>query len=61
MTYEIFTAFFIGALIGLLCRKKDKDWEEQKQIYEDRYVALQKEFVYYKELCKWHAENRSKK
>jgi hypothetical protein len=60
MTYEIFTAFFLGALLGLLCRRKDSDKEEQRQIYEERLQKYEQEIVYYKNLCHWHVEQRKK-
>lgn len=55
---EIGIAFFIGFMIGLVMRPKDKDLEEQMNIYNQKYQEYEKEILYYKDLCKWHVEQR---
>jgi len=57
---EIGLAFFIGFLIGLVMRPKDKDLKEQTDIYNRKYEEYEKEIVYYKDLCKWHVEQKNK-
>jgi len=53
---EIGLAFFIGFLIGLVMRPKDKSLKEQQEIYETRYKEYEASIKYYKDLCKWHVE-----
>ena len=53
---EIGLAFFIGFLIGLVMRPKDKNLKEQQEIYETRYKEYEASIQYYKDLCKWHVE-----
>jgi len=53
---EIGLAFFIGFLIGLVMRPKDKNLKEQQDIYEARYKEYEASIKYYKDLCKWHVE-----
>jgi hypothetical protein len=50
----------IGFIIGLVMRPKDKDLEEQQEIYDNKVFEYQKEIEYYKDLCKWHVEQRKK-
>ena len=61
MMTDIALSFFIGFLIGLVMRPKDKDLKEQMDIYNHKYEEYEKEIKYYKDLCKWHAENRINK
>ena len=55
---EISIAFFIGFMIGLVMRPKDKDLKEQQEIYDNKLFEYQKEIEYYKDLCHWHVEQR---
>jgi len=55
---EIGLSFFIGFLIGLVMRPKDKNLKEQQDIYEARYKEYEASIKYYKDLCKWHVEQR---
>ena len=55
---EIGIMFFIGFMIGLVMRPKDKDLQEQKEIYDNKLSEYQNEIQYYKDLCKWHVEQR---
>jgi len=55
---EIGLAFFIGFLIGLVMRPKDKNIQEQKEIYDNKLFEYRKDVEYYKDLCKWHVEQR---
>jgi hypothetical protein len=57
---DIGLAFIIGFLIGLVIRPKDKDLEEQKEIYDSKVFEYRKEIEYYKDLCHWHVEQRKK-
>ena len=57
---EIGLAFMIGFIVGLVMRPKDKDLEEQQEIYNNKLFEHQKEIEYYKDLCKWHVEQRRK-
>jgi hypothetical protein len=55
---EIALTFFIGFIVGLVMRPKDKNLQEQKDIYEARYKEYEDKIKYYKDLCKWHVEQR---
>jgi uncharacterized membrane-anchored protein YhcB (DUF1043 family) len=55
---ELGLAFMIGFIVGLVMRPKDKDLEEQQEIYDNKVFEYQKEIEYYKDLCKWHVEQR---
>jgi hypothetical protein len=55
---EIALAFFIGFIIGLVMRPKDKDLQEQTEIYNRTYQKYEEEIKYYKDLCKWHVERK---
>ena len=58
---EIGLAFIIGFMIGLVMRPKDKDYEEQKAIYDKKVVQYEIDLQYYKQLCKWHVEQKEKR
>jgi len=58
---EIGLAFMIGFIVGLIMRPKDKDLEEQQQIYNTMYKKYAEDVQYYKDLCKWHVEQRKSK
>ena len=53
---EIGLAFTIGLMIGLVLKPKDKDLAEQQAIYDKKLIQCHIDLVYYKELCKWHAD-----
>ncbi len=55
---ELGLAFMIGFIVGLVMRPKDKDLEEQQQIYNTMYKKYAEDVQYYKDLCKWHVEQR---
>jgi hypothetical protein len=55
---EIGLAFMVGFLVGLVMRPKDKDLEEQLAIYNRKYQKYEEELKYYKDLCKWHVEQK---
>ena len=57
---EIGLAFMIGFMIGLVMRPKDKDLVEQKEIYDKKVVQYEIDLQYYKELCKWHVQQKEK-
>ena len=57
---EIGLAFIIGFMIGLVMRPKDKDLVEQKEIYDKKAVQYEIDLQYYKELCKWHVQQKEK-
>ena len=56
-------AGLIGFLIGLVCRfgDKDKDIQEQVDIYNRTYQKYEEKIKYYQELCKWHVQQKEKK
>jgi len=58
---EIALSFFIGFLVGLVMRPKNKDIKEQTDIYNRKYQEYETEIKYYKDLCKWHVEQKEKK
>jgi len=58
MMTDIALAFFIGFLIGLIMRPKDKDLQEQQEIYNNKLNQHREDVEYYKNLCKWHVEKR---
>ena len=55
---EIALSFFIGFLIGLIMRPKDKDIKEQIDLYNQKYQEYEDKIKYYKDLCKWHVERK---
>jgi len=58
---EIGLAFFIGLMIGLMLKPKDKDLQEQQAIYDKKVIQYEIDLAYYKELCKWHVERAKEK
>ncbi len=58
---EIGIAFFIGLMIGLILKPKDKDLIEQQAIYDKKVIQYEIDLAYYKQLCKWHAERAQAK
>jgi len=57
---DIGIAMLIGFMAGLFIKPKDKDLTEQKEIYENKLFEYRKDVEYYKDLCKWHVEQRNK-
>ena len=55
---EIAIAFFIGLMVGLWLKPKDKDLAEQQAIYDKKVIQYEIDIAYYKELCKWHVEQK---
>jgi hypothetical protein len=58
---EIALAFFIGFLVGLVMRPKDKDIQEQTDTYNRKCQEYEDKIKYYKDLCHWHVEQRKNK
>ena len=58
---DIGLAFMIGFLIGLVMRPKDKDVINDTMERNEKYRKYEEEIRYYKELCKWHVEQKEKK
>ena len=58
---DIGIAFFIGLMIGLWLKPKDKDLAEQQAIYDKKVIQYEIDLAYYKQLCKWHVEKRQQK
>ena len=58
---EIGLAFIIGFMIGLVMRPKDKNLEEQKAIYDKMVAQYEIDLQYYKQLCRWHVEQKNGK
>ena len=58
---EIGLAFIIGFMIGLVIKPKDKDLQEQQNIYDKKVIQYETDIAYYKQLCKWHVEKNSGK
>jgi hypothetical protein len=58
---EIALSFFIGFLVGLVMRPKDPDVQEQYTLYDRQIKAQEETIQYYKDLCKWHVEQKEKK
>ena len=42
-------------------RPKDKDLEEQKAIYDKKVMQYEIDLQYYKQLCRWHVEQKNGK
>ena len=55
---DIGLAFFIGLMIGLVLKPKDKDLKEQQEIYDKKLIQYEIDLAYYKQLCHWHVERR---
>jgi hypothetical protein len=51
----------IGFLVGLVIRPKDKDMLDDVLERNEKYRKYEEEIKYYKDLCKWHVEQRNKK
>jgi hypothetical protein len=58
---DIGLAFMIGFLVGLVMRPKDKDMLDDALERNEKYRKYEEEIKYYKDLCKWHVEQRNKK
>jgi hypothetical protein len=58
---EIAISFFIGFLIGLVMRPKDKDVQEDYTLYNRQIKAHEETIQYYKNLCHWHVKQRKNK
>jgi hypothetical protein len=58
---DIALAFFIGFLVGLVMRPKDKDMLDDVLERNEKYRKYEEEIKYYKDLCKWHVEQRNNK
>jgi len=50
--------FMVGFVIGLYVKPKDKDLAEQQRIYDEKIKQFEQDIIYYKNLCKWHAERK---
>ena len=61
MMIDIGLAFIIGLIVGLVMRPQDKDITEQKRIYDQKLAEYEYNIQYYKNLCKWHVEQRNAK
>lgn len=57
---DIFLAFLLGALLGYLLHPKDKGIEEQQAIYDVMYKKYAEDVNYYRDLCKWHVQQKEK-
>jgi hypothetical protein len=57
---EIALSFFIGFLVGLVMRPKDKDMLDDVLERNEKYRKYEEEIQYYKDLCKWHVERKQK-
>ena len=55
---EIFTAVFIGMIFGYLLRKEKEP--PIVEILQNQVEQYEKDLVYYKDLCKWHVEEKAK-
>ena len=58
MTYEYFTLFFIGFILGALLNRSKED-REQERIYEERYKEFEDKLAYYKKLTRELAEENA--
>jgi len=55
---DIGIALLIGFMVGLYIKPKDKDLVEQQKIYDEKVKQFEQDIIYYKNLCKWHAERK---
>ena len=55
---DIGIALLIGFMAGLVIKPKDKDFEEQQDIYDKKLIQYEIDIAYYKDLCHWHVEQR---
>jgi len=55
---EIAISFFIGFMVGLVMRPKDPELKQQIEISNRNYQKYEEELKYYKDLCKWHADQK---
>lgn len=49
---DLFISFIVGLFTGFVTGSKDKDWEEQRKIYEARLQEQANTIDYYKRLTK---------
>ena len=49
---EYFVSFMVGLFTGIITRAKDKDWQEQRKIYEARLQEQANTIECYKRLTK---------
>ena len=58
---DIGIAFFIGLMVGLVLKPKDKDFTEQQAIYDKKVIQYEIDLAYYKQLCQWHVERANER
>ena len=56
--------YIIGAIIGftacIILKPEGADEQEQRRIYDEKLKKCEDEIQYYKDLCKWHVEQKKK-
>ena len=55
---ETFIAFLAGAVVGYWAGPKDPELQQQINLYNRNYQKYEQEIQYYKDLCRWHVEQR---
>jgi len=58
---DLFIAALLGFLIGNILRFKDLNVIDDVMERNEKYRKYEEEIKYYKDLCKWHVEQRNKK
>ena len=57
---DYFISFMVGLLTGIATGFKDKDWKEQRKVYEARLQEQANTIDYYKRLTKKVVEENAK-
>lgn len=57
---DYFISFMVGLLTGIATGFKDKDWKEQRKVYEARLQDQANTIDYYKRLTKKVVEENAK-
>ena len=52
--------FFFGILFGMFMKKNKKEKLPVVEVLSNQVQELENQLAYYKDLCKWHVEERQK-
>lgn len=58
---DVGIAFFIGFVIGLVLKPKDKTVQELEEEHKKKVIQYEIDLAYYRQLCKWHVERAKEK
>ena len=52
--------FFFGILFGMFMKKNKKEKLPVVEVLSNQVQELENQLAYYKDLCKWHVEEKEK-